>query len=115
MILAAASIANPNYVPQNYQLFLLTASVMLVHACISSMPTKWIAIFNSYGTTLNILALIIVIIVIPADTHNSPKFTPSKKVWTIENGTDFPDGISILMSFVAVMYVSRVPPLLSRH
>lgn len=104
MILASASIANPNYVPQNFHLFLLTSLVMIIHACISSMPTRWIANFNSYGTSINILALIIVLIIIPADTHNVPKFYPSSQVWgTIENGTDFPDGIAILMSFVAVM------------
>ena len=104
MILAAASIANPSYVPQNYHLFLLTSLVMIIHACISSMPTRWIANFNSYGTTINIIALIVVIVIIPADTHNVPKFYPSSQVWgTIENGTDFPDGIAILMSFVAVM------------
>jgi hypothetical protein len=61
MILAAASIANPNYTPTNYQTFLLTVLVMIIHACISSMPTLWIARFNSYGSTLNMIALFIVI------------------------------------------------------
>lgn len=55
MILAAVSIGNPNYVPQNYQIFLLTTLIMLIHGCISSMPTKWIATFNSYGSSFNIV------------------------------------------------------------
>lgn len=55
MILAAASINNPAYVPENYQVWLLSTFIMIVHAMISSMPTKWIAQFNSYGSTFNIV------------------------------------------------------------
>src|SRR5579871_6067627 len=36
MILASASIYNPNYVPQNYQLYLLTVLLMLIHGVMSS-------------------------------------------------------------------------------
>ena len=109
MILASASITNPDFIPTSYQTFLLTAFIMLIHACISSMPTKWIANFNSYGSTLNILGLIIVIILIPAGTNREsqglPRFTPSSEVWgDIYNSTDFPAGIAILMSFVAVIW-----------
>ena len=46
MILAAASINNPDYVPANHQTFLLTTLILIVHTAISSMPTRWIAKFN---------------------------------------------------------------------
>lgn len=109
MILASASISNPDYVPQDYQVFLLTTFIMLIHGCISSMPTKWIAVFNSYGSTFNIIALVIVVILIPAGTNRPeqglPRFAPSSKVWgEIYDGTDFPPGVAILMSFVAVIW-----------
>lgn len=109
MILAAFSIGNPSYTPQNYQVFLLTTLIMLIHGCISSMPTKWIATFNSYGSTFNIIALVIVVILIPAGTNRPeqglPRFSPSSKVWgDIYDGTDFPPGVAILMSFVAVIW-----------
>ncbi|KAL1969950.1 hypothetical protein VTN77DRAFT_7460 [Rasamsonia byssochlamydoides] len=105
MILAAGAIYNPNYVPTNYQTFLLTTLILLVHSGISSMPTKWIATFNSWGSTFNIIALIITIIAIPAGTSNSPKFSPAREVWsTITNGTDFPNGVAVLMSFVSVIW-----------
>lgn len=109
MILAAAAINDPSYVPQNYQIFLLTALIMLIHGCISSMPTRWIATFNSYGSTFNIIALIIVVILIPADTNRTSqglsRFNSSSSVWgDIYKGTDFPDGVAILMSFVAVIW-----------
>ena len=49
MMLAAASINDPSFVPQNYQVFLVTVLLMLVQCCISAMPTKFIAQFNSVG------------------------------------------------------------------
>ncbi|KIW87701.1 uncharacterized protein Z519_11675 [Cladophialophora bantiana CBS 173.52] len=109
MILAAGSIANPNYVPQNYQVFLLTTLIMIIHACISSMPTRWIATFNSYGSTFNIIALVITIITIPAATTREsqglPRFTKSSTVWgNFYEGTDFPNGVALLMSFIAVIW-----------
>ncbi|RDW66948.1 amino acid transporter-3 [Coleophoma crateriformis] len=107
MILAAASITHPTYVPTNYQTFLLTVFILVIHAGISSMPTLWIARFNSYGSTLNMIALVVVIIMIPASVTGmgvGPKFYPSSEVWSIQNGTDWPDGIAVLMSFIAIIW-----------
>lgn len=109
MILAAASINDPTYVPTNYQTYLLTVLLMIIHAMLSSMPTKWLARFNTVGSTFNIIALVIVIILIPAATDRPskglPRFSPSSEVWgTIYEGTPFPPGISILMSFIGVIW-----------
>ncbi|KAB8356533.1 hypothetical protein FH972_024116 [Carpinus fangiana] len=109
MTLAAASIMNPDYVPQNYQVFLLTTLLMLVHMCISSMPTKWVANFNAYGSTFNMIALIVVIVLIPAATNREsqglPRFTSSAEVWgTIYKGTDWPAGVGVLMSFLGIIW-----------
>ncbi|PBP15705.1 amino acid permease [Diplocarpon rosae] len=107
MTLAAVSVTHPSYVPQDYQVFLLSVFVMIIHACISSMPTSWIAKFNSYGSTMNMIALFVVIIMIPASvtgTQSTPKFFPSSKVWRMQNGTDWPDGVAVLMSFVAIIW-----------
>ncbi|KAJ5882070.1 uncharacterized protein N7529_000742 [Penicillium soppii] len=105
MILAAASISNPDYVPTTWQTFLLTTFIMILHAGISSMPTKRVAQFNSWGSTFNFIALIAVLILIPANTKNSPKFNSSKEVWGhITNLTDFPDGVAVLMTFVGVIW-----------
>jgi amino acid transporter len=105
MILAARSITDPSYVQTNWELFLLTTFLMLTQSCISSMPTRWIAMFNSLGSSFNMVVVIIVIALIPTATTTDPKFAPSRQVWgTIENGTDFPNGIAILMSFISVMW-----------
>lgn len=109
MMLAAASIQNPDYVPTDYQTFLLTVFIMLIHGVMSSFPTKWLAQINSGGSTFNFIALIIVIILIPAGTDRAsrglPRFTSSSEVWgTIYEGTSFPPGISVLMSFIGVIW-----------
>src|ERR1700738_2230388 len=105
MILGTASLNSANYTVENYHIFQLTSLVMIIHGMISSMPTLWIARFNSVGTCMNIVILIVVIILIPAATTNVPKFTDSATVWgTITNGTSWPDGVAILMSFVSVIW-----------
>lgn len=112
MMLATASIRDPSYVPQNYQVFLLTALIMIAQSCISSMPTKWIAQFNSVGSTMNIIILVIVIIIIPAATTREdqglPRFSPSSVVWGgFYAGTDYPNGLALLLTFVAVVWTMR--------
>lgn len=69
------------------------------------MPTRRVAQFNSWGSTFNFIALITVLILIPANTKNSPKFKSSKEAWgQITNLTDYPDGVAVLMTFVAVIW-----------
>ena len=104
MILAAASITNPGYVPTNWQTFLLTALIMTIHGMIGSMPTKWVANFNSVGTVINIICLVITIIIIPAACIVDPKFRSNEFAWGIQNFTDFPDGIAVMMSFLAIIW-----------
>nr|POF12856.1 putative amino-acid permease [Quercus suber] len=109
MILSSASIQNPSYKPTNYQTFLLTVFLMMIHAIMASLPTRWIARVNSAGSTFNIIALIVVIILIPAACDRASrglsKFTPSSEVWgTIYPGTDYPKGVNVLMSFIGIIW-----------
>lgn len=104
MVLAAASITNPGYVPTNWQTFLLTALIMIIHAMVGSMPTKWVANFNSVGTVINIICLVITIIIIPAACISDPKFRSNEFAWGIQNFTEFPDGIAVMMSFLAIIW-----------
>lgn len=117
MILAGVSITHPTYTPANAHTFILTAAIMIIHAAISSLPTKTIAVLNGYGTILNFAALFVTIFLIPLDTTRGGQVNPStgeimnkigssSEVWSsIHNGTDYPDGISILMSFIGVIWI----------
>jgi amino acid transporter len=105
MILASGSIQNPGYVPTGWQTFLLTVFIQFIHSIMASLPTRWIARINSAGSTFNIIALGIVIILIPAacdrTSRGLSRFNPSSEVWgDIYQGTDFPKGVGVLMSFV---------------
>lgn len=104
MILAAVSLYMPDYVPENWQVFLLSVAIMLSHIVLSSLPTLWIARFNFVGTTVNMLFLCAIIIVIPAACETTPKFRSNKFAWGIENHTDWPDGIAVLMSLLAICW-----------
>lgn len=106
MILACKSLNDPDYEATNWQVYLLTVAIMIVQSILSSMPTKFLARFNSAGTIMNSVALLVALIVILAGNERSdPKFNPSSKVWgTIDNQTDWPDGIAILMSFIAIIW-----------
>lgn len=113
MILAAASIQNPSYVPTNWQTFLLTVFLMVIHGCMASAPTRWIAKINNAGSTFNMFALIVVIILIPSATNREeqglPRFKASSEVWgTIYQGTDYSSGVAVLMSFVSSLNGPRL-------
>lgn len=109
MMLALKSKYDPSYNAPNYQVFLLTCAIMVVQSVISSMPTKWLAQFNSFGTIFNSVALAVAFIVIlAADNRESqglPRFNKSPQVWgEITNQTEWPNGIAILMSFIAIIW-----------
>ena len=79
--------------------------LMMIHACMSSAPTKWIAQINSFGSTFNMIALVLVVILIPSTNNRTdqglPKFNSNSTTWSVQNFTDWPDGIAVLMSFIA--------------
>lgn len=85
MILASASIQNPAYVPTSYQTFLLTVLLMLIHGCMASMPTRWIARVNSAGSTFNIIALIVVLIVIPSGELSLRRRTGTREADNVDS------------------------------
>jgi len=104
MMLAAGAIGNPNYVPKTWHTFLLTTCLLMIHATIASFHTRFLARFNQAGTIINLTSLLIFLIVVPAASINTPKTNPSSVVWgTLTNGTVWPDGMAVLMSFLGVI------------
>lgn len=105
MTLAAAAIGNPNYVPQYWHTFLLTCLYLLIHAFIAALHTGFLARFNQIGAIFNLVSLVVFFIVAPAASINNPKTNKSSAVWgTLTNGTEWPDGMAVLMSFLAVIW-----------
>ena len=105
MILAAAAIANPNYIPQSWHTFLLTTLLLVIQAVIASLHTRFLARFNQVGTVINMISLVVFLIVAPVASINTPKTSSSSQVWgTLTNGTEWPDGLAVLMSFLGVIW-----------
>jgi amino acid transporter len=103
MILAAVAIVNPKYAPQHWQTFLLTCVLLIINAVIASMHTRVLARFNQIGTIINILSLFVFYIVVPSASISTTN--AMSDVWeTLRNGTEWPDGVAVLMSFLGVIW-----------
>lgn len=106
LILAMVQMNNPNFVPQKYQVYLISILLMIIHGILGSIPTKYIARVNSIGSILNSLVILIAIIMLLAGNKRSdPKWNSNYQVWQeFNNQTDWPDGIAVLMSFLAAIW-----------
>lgn len=108
MILAVKQIVDENYESKDWHCYLLTVGLTFAAAIIASLPTKWIAWINTGSTMLNLAFLFISWIIILGGNNRVnqglPKFNTNKFAWGIDNLTDWPDGIAILMSFMAVIW-----------
>jgi amino acid transporter len=105
MMLAAGAISNPDYIPQQWHTYLLTVALLVIHAIIASFHTRFLARFNQTGTVINLTALLVFFVVAPAASINDPKTNKTSDVWgTLTNGTVWPDGFAVLMSFLGVIW-----------
>ncbi|KAI5478115.1 hypothetical protein MNV49_005482 [Pseudohyphozyma bogoriensis] len=105
MISALCTLANPDYVSSNAKTFGICIALQFLCFVCSAMPTRYLARLNSYGTVLQIVSLAAVFVGILAGSKNTPKFQNTHKVWNdIQNGTEWPNGIAILMSFLTSIW-----------
>lgn len=108
IILTCKQLADPDYEQQTWQVYLLSVGLSFLAACQASMETKWLAWINSASTVLNILLLFISFVVIlggnTRESQGLPKFNDNSFAWAIDNQTEWPDGIAMLMSFLAVIW-----------
>jgi amino acid transporter len=102
LILSAIGILNPEYKFDQFQIFALTALLLFAHAAVASLPTLFLARVTEIGAIVNALSLLAFFIVIPTASINTPKFASTPEVWgTLRNGTDWPIGFGVLMSFLS--------------
>lgn len=105
MILAAASINNPNYTPETWHLYLTFLFLLIIEGCLTMNSTKFLGYLNIIGTVANVLVLIIFIIWLPVASVNTPKFNDNHIVWVeLQNGTEWPTGFAFLMGFLSVIW-----------
>ena len=105
MILAAAQINNPEYVPETWHLYLCFLLLLIVEGCLTMNSTKFLGYLNIIGTIANMIVLVIFVIWLPAASINKPKFNDNKSVWVdLQNGTEWPTGFAFLMGFLSVIW-----------
>lgn len=102
---------NTGFVPTNGQVYGLATAIMVSHAVLSSLPTKFLAHFNNLGTVVNMVFLVIVFVIIFAGNDRVamydgtiPKFNSNLKAWAFDNQTEFPTGVAVLVSFLGVIW-----------
>lgn len=106
MIITAAQIAHPTYVPQTFHVYLLLLALLILQGLLTMNATKWIGRLNIFGSIVNFVVLIIFIIWLPVGSINKPKANPNSEVWTsagIVNGTEWPTGFAFIMGFLSVI------------
>jgi amino acid transporter len=74
MILAAAEISNPDYVPETWHLYLVFLFLLVVQGFLAMNSTKILGYINIAGTIANLLVLVIFIIWLPAGSINRPRY-----------------------------------------
>jgi amino acid transporter len=105
MILTAVEIANPDFTPQTYQVYLLLLALLIFEGCLTMNATKFLGQLNTVGAIANLAVLIIFIIWMPAGSIYHPKTNPNHFVWVeIVNGTEWPSGFAFLMGFLSVIW-----------
>ena len=105
MILAAVGISNPSYLPQQWHTFLLTSLLLIANSVLASMPTRFLGKLNQIGASLNFISVVVFCITVPIADINTPKINTASRVWgEFRNGTEWPDGFAVLMSFLTVIF-----------
>ena len=105
LILSGIHIHNPEYKIQQWQIFSLTCLLLLGNGAVASLPTHLLTRLNALGAILNGVALFAFFIVIPTASVNTPKFGSTTDVLeTFRNGTDWPIGMAVLVSFLSVIW-----------
>ncbi|KAG7873094.1 hypothetical protein KL938_005210 [Ogataea parapolymorpha] len=109
MILALKQMTDPSYEYHKWHAFLLATSITVSCACIASMPVKWISYITRFTSLLNISFLFICWVVFLGGNTRAeqglPKFNSNAEAWGITNMTDWPDGMAVLMSFMAAIWI----------
>jgi hypothetical protein len=59
MILAAAEIANPDYVPQTWHLYLTFLLLLIVEGLLTMNATRFLGHMNVVGTAMNVFVLVL--------------------------------------------------------
>lgn len=110
MILALKLYTSPGYSPSNGEVFGLSVGICVSHAILALVPTKLMGRINSFGTIMNIIALIIVFVLIFACNDRTSmnegitKYNNDLRAWGLINTTDWPMGVAFIQSSLSILW-----------
>ncbi|KAG5421942.1 GPT1 [Candida metapsilosis] len=112
LMLALYSFNSPTYTPKAGHVFGLSTGIQIVCGIMCSMPLKYVTKFCSFTAWCNVAFLIIVFVMILGGNQRmelnegvTTKFNPNGVAWSLQNQTDWPQGLAFLISFLGVIWV----------
>ncbi|ODV85147.1 hypothetical protein CANARDRAFT_28446 [[Candida] arabinofermentans NRRL YB-2248] len=109
MILALKTLIDPDYSPTNGQMYLLTMGLTFVSSIIASAPTKWLSWINGISSILNGVFMFISFVIILGGNNRVEqglsRFNHDSMAWSVDNLTEWPDGIAVLLSFMSGLWI----------
>ncbi|CAD1810128.1 unnamed protein product [Candida parapsilosis] len=112
LMLALYSFNSPTYTPKPGHVFGLSTGIQIVCGVICSMPSRYVAKFCSFTAWCNVAFLIIVFVMILGGNKRmelnndvTTKFNSNSVAWSLENQTEWPQGLAFLISFLGVIWV----------
>ncbi|KEF61990.1 uncharacterized protein A1O9_03562 [Exophiala aquamarina CBS 119918] len=105
MLVTAGSIADPDYVPETWHIYLTLLLLLFIDGVVTMQSTWFIGWVNKVGTVINLLVVFIFLIWFPVGSINRPKTNDSHAVWTeFDNGTEWPIGYATIMGFLTTIW-----------
>ncbi|KDR76934.1 hypothetical protein GALMADRAFT_155638 [Galerina marginata CBS 339.88] len=101
-VLAAATIGyGGTFIPTSGQIFGVFCGLVVFHAVLSSLATKFLARIQLFYMGLNILIFLILVVALPVATPSQFKNSAKFVFGNFENLTLWPNGFAFLLSFLA--------------
>ena len=105
MLVTCGSIANPDYVPETWHIYLTLLLLLILDGLVTMQSTWFIGWVNKIGTIINLIVVFIFLIWFPVGSINHPKTNDSHAVWTeFDNGTEWPIGWATIMGFLTTIW-----------
>lgn len=105
MLVTAGSIANPDYTPETWHIYLTLLALLFLNGLVTMQSTWFIGWVNKIGTIFNITVIFIFLIWFPVGSINRPKTNNSHDVWTtFDNGTEWPIGYAVIIGFLTTIW-----------
>ncbi|KAI5954813.1 hypothetical protein KGF57_003837 [Candida theae] len=111
LMLALYSFNSSTYTPTAGHIFGLSTGIQIVCGILCSLPLRYVTKFCSFTAWCNVAFLIIVFVMLLGGNQRmelsegaTTKFNSNSTAWSLENQTEWPQGLTFLISFLGVIW-----------